>query len=388
MIDKQPESAEINIQDTCSKAENNKLSATGELFIRYFEKFYLEVMGESFSTAVADISFEKLFTSLFNINKTEAARLSGKKVLTELIKHSYKIEAVLSRTFLHLTRDVIDNLIKRNSNFTEHSKIMTHIVTLSDLMIEAYFDVSRINIAHKPDIDQETQEYKNLLKVFNKYISEAKGENDAELEIHSYYRSIPIQVSAEVKYVGSDSVSFIIHPYEAVSLAQFRIAHLISPHHNATIRAYAKNIDIENKTVELSHFQIIDGPIEQRNYIRVEPHSYVKVAICIGETSISGLLYDISEAAIAVYIRNADLEPYVNDTNVSVACILPDIFETKDLILKVPGTIYKTYKGIKGDKKAHRIVVNLTLTNQLKEQISKYISHRQVEILKGLKELS
>ena len=358
-----------------------------------FARNFVNCSREVISGALPEKNLLLIGTELFKILFMTADNDSHHKdvctVFKKIIKSTDKAYTILSRTWLIMAKDVIDCLIKRNGELNHLEMFLNRINELSELLTDVYFEQSRLPVVQKSNIDLNSREYREIVGIFSKYLQKADTDDEEnELKIHTYYRSIPVELNATVRHVDDTSVTFNVHPYEAVALSSMGMALIKSSLHLGVFRAYAQLVDIQGRTATFTHFEQHDHPVERRAYIRIEPKGVIKAKIFISDDVIIGRISDISEVAVAIYARNIDTEPIVPGTIVNFTAELPTLYDKDAISLNTKGSISKIYHHTKGDADAHRIIIHWDVDPNLKSKLAQYISQRQVGIMRELKELS
>ncbi len=332
----------------------------------------------------------ELFRILFLSTDDKDYTKNVRNIFNKLIKHTDKTFTILSRTWLVMIKDVIDCLLSQDSKIGHLEKFLHQINQLSELLIDVFFEMSRELSAEKAKIDISPQEQKDIVEIFRKYLESAETDKESsdELRIHTYYRSIPIELNADVKEIEAQSVTFKVHPYEAVALSSQGQALVKSAFHLKVFMACVDHVDIKERIVTCTHFIPWEHPLERRAHIRVEPKEITKITIYSNTQEETGRIYDFSEAAIAIYLKNTDMEQYETGSSIQISTKLLSIYEKEDITINTSGTITKIYHNVKGDNDAHRIIIHWNPDSPLKSKLSQYISQRQVEVMKELKELS
>ncbi len=358
-------------------------------FARHFEKCYKESRGETSSEWKPPVSSEYLYHILFTIDRSRESKQEAKKVLEDMVRHTFEAETILTHTFFYMVKDVIDCLLIRKGRLHELDTIMSLIHEVTKLLFEAYYKVTRPVTIIKPDIDRSSKDYQGILETFGKYLdSEAEDKDGPELTIHTYYRSIPIELNAAVKTVNTEGVTFNIHPYEAVALSHLGMAVVKSSLHDAVFKAYTSAVNLEEKTATFSHFIPEGEDLHQRSHIRVEPGSTEvgKIITHLDETP--AIIYCISEVSVTLYVRNITISHYEPGTSVRFIACLTDAYGKGTIPIDIEAVITMLCKEEKGDRDSHLIVLDFEADTSLRSDLAQYVSQRQVEIIRELKDLS
>lgn len=359
-----------------------------DTFARNFTECSKEVVSESLSEKKLLCLGTELFKILFlPSNETDQIQ-SIRSVFMKIIMSTNKAYVILSRTWHLMAKDIIDSLIRRNGELNRLEMFLRRINELSELLTDVYFEMGRITTVTRPEVDLDSPEYRKIISSFRKYLEKPDPESQgSELKIHTYYRSLPIELNATVRSVDAQSVTFNVHPYEAVALSSMEMALISSSLHMCVFKAYAGHVDIKERTATFTHFTQDNHQIEKRAYIRVEPKDIIKARMLINNDLIIGRVSDFSEVAATIYARNIDDEFLVPGTTINIEAELPLSVEKKEkTLINSKGTLTKIYN--KGDADAHIIVIHWETDSRLKSRLAQYISQRQVEIMRELKELS
>ncbi|UCH82168.1 MAG: hypothetical protein JSW20_05925 [Nitrospiraceae bacterium] len=122
--------------------------------------------------------------------------------------------------------------------------------------------------------------------------------------------------------------------------------------------------------------------------MRVELSRMTRAVIIGQDAEASGIIYDISEVVCAVYVRSANVHDFEPGSAVRFMTKLPDTDGGKSLEIDTMATVFKSYKQGKNDLKAYRMIIQYDNNPALRLYLANYISSRQREIVRELKELS
>ena len=121
---------------------------------------------------------------------------------------------------------------------------------------------------------------------------------------------------------------------------------------------------------------------EKRAAVRLNLDPAVRATILIGNHGIAGNLVDISVQGLAVTVDDfVELEA---GAEIAVKFMLPDSVLLKQTLVKVPATLV----DIVGDASPYRCRFRISPEKHQEQMISRYIFQRQVELIKGLKEIA
>ncbi len=314
---------------------------------------------------------------------------STRSACRELIRLIPDTDRILNYTWLHMIDDYVTGLRRLKGRVDQVTDLITLLHELSRIMDESYFEISKHSAAGEPNVDTTTEEHKIIVSTFEKYLEAVPAQDSKrELMIHTFFRSIPVYLDSAVDRVDSASVTFSIHPYEAVALSKIKIALISSSIHDQVFRAYATSVDIASRKATLSFFTSEHRAAESRAYIRVELSRVTTAVITSSKEEFKGYIYDLSEVSSAVYIRNADAIKIRPGDTVRFVTELPQISDNKIVSIDIEATLLRSYRQVKGDHSAVRLVVQHDQDPTLKAQLARYVLARQSEIIRELKELS
>ncbi len=382
--------------DPAPQTRSEKARPVQDMYNRFITAYY-----KTFSNNIAafikessvndsqKLNSDEFYPFMFAFILNNNLRNEIKSYFQDLIHHTYEAEKILSRAWLVMIKDFANYMIEHKKTIDNMNVLTNRIHELSTILSETYLSFSKRVTINKPDVNNNDPSYQKLLQTFKNYIDkDNQEEGDYELKIHTYYRGIPVDLDAKVLLVDSGSVTFSIHPYEAVALSKFGMAFISSSIHGTAFKAYTRDVDIIKRTATFTHFVSHDHLNERRSFVRVEPCRNIKAKLINDLNEVNGTLYDLSEISVSIYLRNINIDRFQQDQPVQLITNLPNVFEKKSTLINTPCKIMKVYKQTKGDPNAHRVVVKLEDDHNLKSRLIEYICQRQSEILHELKTLS
>jgi len=138
------------------------------------------------------------------------------------------------------------------------------------------------------------------------------------------------------------------------------------------------------------YFSTIEGPVERRSYVRVEPKEAIAVKIVADDIELAGLLVDTSLAATSIFIHDSTLKTDLleNAQILQLLFSIPSAKQANEFInLEIPAKLYRVYKDPRLAD-SYRLVFDLFTDMNSERLLSQYVTRRQAEILRELRHLS
>ena len=158
--------------------------------------------------------------------------------------------------------------------------------------------------------------------------------------------------------------------------------------HDDVYKAYADHIDVQNRKVRFTSFISQDHESENRNHVRVNLAKITRAMIIGKQAEAEGIIYDISETACAIYVRNVKIINFETGSPVRFIARLPETSVDNSINIDTMATIYQSYKQGNNDMHAYRIVIHYNNEPAFFTGLANYVSSRQREIIRELKDLS
>jgi hypothetical protein len=332
-----------------------------------------------------DYLYDVMFNPDIDVSENEVNSLFKK-----LIHHAAQVDVVLNQAWLQMIDDYVSHLRQLNGRVDEITSLTALMNELFKKLDEAYYEMRKPVNVTIPHVDKAGDPYKRIISKFKRYIEDEPeaDEEFTDLQIHSFFRSTPLKMAATVDKIEEESVTFNVHPYVAIALQKVAVAFISSPVHDDIYKAYADNIDIENRKVRFTSFISQNNNSDNRKHVRVEL-SHITRAMIIGkQAEAEGIIYNISEAACAIYVRNVNMNNFEPGTPVRFITKLPDTSSDNATEIDTMATVLKSYKQGKNDLHAHRIVIQYNNEPSFFSGLANYISSRQREIIRELKDIS
>jgi hypothetical protein len=208
-----------------------------------------------------------------------------------------------------------------------------------------------------------------------------------EIRFFNTFRGIPICYGGEIVEIGKKTVRFHVHPNQITCMKIERHTHIESnllPH---TVKAEVLNLDITTAHVLCGHFEYDSPEVIEHNSVYVKPHTALKLAIECQEEELPADLNEISLHELAAHLRT---QPRLREhlTLGQQLCIRLELplpaGDTHQL--KLSGCL----KGLMEleDMGALRLDIQLNPDDESLLDLSRYIHHRQKEILNELRQMT
>ena len=180
---------------------------------------------------------------------------SERTAYKDLIRLIPETDRIIHYAWLHMIDDYVTGLRRLKGRVDQVTDLIKLLHELSRIMDKSYFELSKQSAAGIPNVDTTAEQHKLIITKFKRYLEIAPDQvTETDLRIHTFFRSIPVYLNAAVDRVDTDSVTFSIHPYEAVALSKIKIALITSSIHDQVFRAYANKVDIVNRKATLILF--------------------------------------------------------------------------------------------------------------------------------------
>jgi hypothetical protein len=217
-----------------------------------------------------------------------------------------------------------------------------------------------------------------MLKHFLDNITTKDG---SKVILTNYYKGLPIIYPATVVGVERGNLDLDVNSQQAVAIASDHYTLIRSKLFTYPIVAHVQYVNVKKHAVSLNKLCYVEVLAEKRTAVRLDLEPPVRATIQIHGHSIVGELVDISTHGIAISVDSyAELE---GDTELFVKFLLPDPVLQKQTLVKVPATLVE----IAGDGSPYRYKFRITPEKHQEQLISRYSFQRQVEIIRGLKDL-
>ena len=252
----------------------------------------------------------------------------------------------------------------------------------NDHLILSFDDVTELNLlklfdekeSNKDKVTQDIKALFKLLKVLQR--------NSAKIQFHNYYKGLSIINDGIIVNTEDEilTVKTTFLQQRAIRLdGQVIITNEALPH--AILCESVDSVNFEKQTINLTKLKFILHSAVERSTIRVVPDEKATISLFIGENKFHGDIYieDISIDAIKLKL-NAMPAGLNEDDKVILDIVLE--LDKRPLIINTEATLYHKKEV------AHSFYVVFKFgENTKKKELIKYISKRQMEIIREFKRM-
>jgi c-di-GMP-binding flagellar brake protein YcgR len=213
------------------------------------------------------------------------------------------------------------------------------------------------------------------------HIFKTEFAKNPKLTVHliNYYKGLPVSFKAKIAGIEKGAIDLDINPQQAVAISIEHYTFIRSKIFKHDILAKAQYVNVRRKAVLLRQMCYVEIMAERRNNIRLELEPSIKAIFTSSLLSIRGRLTELSMAgAVMVVDHNIDIEI---GEEAELILMVPDAEQGTTYSIKVPAKLV----AISDDTKPIHCRFMITADRITDRVISKYLFHRQVEIIRDLK---
>jgi hypothetical protein len=204
----------------------------------------------------------------------------------------------------------------------------------------------------------------------------------SKVNLINYYKGLPIMYAATILGVEGWNLDLDVHPQQAVAISEGRYTLIRSKLFPLAIVARAQYVNVKKHVVSLNKLGFVEILAEKRKAVRLELDTPAPIIAENGEQIIRGALVDISTQGIGMTAET--FIPLETGSGPVLKFMLPEPVLMKETLLTVPATLV----DIGGDVAPYRYKFKIFPNKHQENLISRYSFQRQVEIIRGLKELA
>jgi hypothetical protein len=217
--------------------------------------------------------------------------------------------------------------------------------------------------------------------IIKTFLAALAVKNGSKVSLTNYYKGLPITYPANILGVERGILDLDVNPQQAVAIASDHYTLISSKLFPLPIVAHAQYVNIKKHAASLSKLGFVEVLAEKRAAVRLSLEPPVRATIQYEDQQISGNLQDISTQGLAVTAD--DYVTLERETEMSVKFMLPDPVLLKQTLLKVPAKLV----DIAGSASPYLYKFRIMPEKHHEQLISRYSFQRQVEIIRGMKEL-
>jgi hypothetical protein len=217
--------------------------------------------------------------------------------------------------------------------------------------------------------------------ILKSFLENKTVKNGSNVKLTNYYKGLPITYPATILGVERGIIDLDVNQQQAVAMASDHYTLIRSTLFSHPIAAHVQYVNIKKHVASLSNLCFVEVLAEKRTAVRLSLELPVRATARYGDQEISGELMDISVQGLAIFADHyAMLE---TGAQMTVKFMLPDPVLMTEAPINVPATLV----AIAGDASPYRYKFRISPEKQQEQLISRYCFQRQVEIIRGLKEL-
>jgi len=201
------------------------------------------------------------------------------------------------------------------------------------------------------------------------------------LKLINYYKGLPLSYPATINSVDRGILDLDVQQEQAFTIERNRSTFIRSPLLKHDVFAQAQYVNIKKKAATFIKFSYVEIMAERRNFIRMEPEPSPDTVIDSPLGAIKGNLYDISLSGLNIIVDQ--YYPLELNTETPIRFRLRDIEQRLDMKVNVSAQLI----AIMSSSSPYSYKYIISPDKMLERNLSQYIFHRQIEIIKEIKDL-
>jgi hypothetical protein len=204
-----------------------------------------------------------------------------------------------------------------------------------------------------------------------------------ELQLINYYKGMPVSFKAIVAGIDKYSVDLDVHPQQVVAMSTEHYTFVRSKLFKHDIVAKVQYVNIRRKTILLKQLCYVEIIAEHRKHIRLQLEPPIKALFNSSTGIVRGKLIELSMAGAVMSVVQPFDEVLGEETHLSL--MVPDIDQNTTYNIKIPAKLI----DVSDETKPRQYKFSITTDDRISDRvISKYLYHRQVDIIRELKDTS
>ncbi len=206
---------------------------------------------------------------------------------------------------------------------------------------------------------------------------------ELEVQLLNYYKGMPVSFKAKIAGVDKHSLDLDVHPQQAVAISAEHYTFIRSNLFKFDIIAKAQYVNIRRQAILLRQMCYVEIVAENRKHIRLKLDPPIKAVFNSSTGIVRGKLIELSMAGAVMTVELPFNEVIGEEANLSV--MVPDIEQNTTYNIKLPAKLI----SVLDETKPRRFKFSITADDSISDRvISKYLYHRQVDIIRELKAAS
>lgn len=203
-----------------------------------------------------------------------------------------------------------------------------------------------------------------------------------EVQLINYYRGLPVSYKAKVVGIDKNALDLDVTPEQAVAISAERYTLIRGKMFKHPILAKAQYVSVKHKAVSLRKLCYVEILAERRMHIRLELDPPIKAAFNSSSGIVRGKLIELSMGGAVMSVAQPFDGVAGEETILNV--MVPDAEQNTVYNIKIPSILVDVADGT---NKARHIRLSIAADDRISDRvISKYLYHRQVDIIRELKE--
>jgi hypothetical protein len=201
----------------------------------------------------------------------------------------------------------------------------------------------------------------------------------------NYYKEIPVSYDATLLSVENEMAEFAVHEYQAkvINLEKQTLihSHPRNPFPEDMI-GEAFYVSSAKKRVILCNFGYAHIRSQMRRFVRVLLDNQIEAELILADDILKGSVSDLSLGGAAITTMTG--KPLVPGDEINIFLKLPGSGGNSKIEVGMTATIIK----VVGTSAPFTCIIEFHSEKHSQQQIAYYINHRQVEIIKELKDIN
>lgn len=203
------------------------------------------------------------------------------------------------------------------------------------------------------------------------------------ISVINYYKGLPVSSVASVVGIEKNILDLDVTPQQAVAISKERYTFIRSKLFRHAILAKAQYVSIKHKAVSLHKLCFVEIMAESRRHLRLEVEPPMNALFNGSAGIVRGRLIELSLGGAVMTTPQSLSEILGEETNLSF--MVPDIEQNTTYNIKLPAKIMR----VVDETTPMQYIFSIKTDDRISDRvIAKYLFHRQVEIVRDLKDQS
>lgn len=202
-----------------------------------------------------------------------------------------------------------------------------------------------------------------------------------EVQLINYHMGLPVSYKAKVAGIDKDALDLDVTPQQAVAISTERYTFIYSKIFKHPILARAQYVSVKHKAVSLRKLCFVEIMAERRKHLRLELDPPISALFNSSTGIVRGGLIELSLGGAVMVASKSSDEGIEEELNLSI--MVPDIEQNTTYNIKLPSRIVK----ITEESNLRQYTFAFTTDDRICDRvIAKYLFHKQIEIIRKLKD--